>query len=122
MEALVEFVTKQVESTVHHFNSKEDLDKQIDNSKRNIIGYFAQPSGEEYTNFQKLASALRDDCVFWMGTGEWVRQTAPQGNALYSRAANVRYTVFCLWMNVNYSFFRQWKILLILEPLIVMNS
>jgi|UniRef100_A0AC35GKW6 endoplasmic reticulum resident protein 44 len=108
MEALVEFVTKQVESTVHHFNSKEDLDKQIDNSKRNIIGYFAQPSGEEYTNFQKLASALRDDCVFWMGTGEWVRQTAPQGNALYSRAANTMEDFAYTGALNSYEFLKAW--------------
>uniref|UniRef100_A0AC34F5L6 Thioredoxin domain-containing protein n=1 Tax=Panagrolaimus sp. ES5 TaxID=591445 RepID=A0AC34F5L6_9BILA len=108
MEALAEFVTKQVESTVHHFNSKEDLDKQIDNSKRNIIGYFAQPSGEEYTNFQKIASALRDDCVFWIGVGDWVKQQIPQGNALYSRAENSMEDFAYTGQLQSYEFLKAW--------------
>uniref|UniRef100_A0A7E4VF02 Thioredoxin domain-containing protein n=1 Tax=Panagrellus redivivus TaxID=6233 RepID=A0A7E4VF02_PANRE len=107
-DALAEFVKKQIESTVHHFQSKEELEKQLDSSKRNIIAYFTLPSGEEYNNFQKIASALRDECSFWLGTGEWVKSIAPAGNGLFFRAEssveNFEYT----GPLASYEFLKAW--------------
>uniref|UniRef100_A0A914E5Y3 Uncharacterized protein n=1 Tax=Acrobeloides nanus TaxID=290746 RepID=A0A914E5Y3_9BILA len=44
--------------------------------------------GDEFSNFQKISSALREDCVFWLGTGDWVHSEVPQGNGLFYRAPN----------------------------------
>lgn len=52
------------------------------------MGYFIAASGIEYENFQKVASALRDECSFYVGIGEWVRQKNPAGNSLFYRAPN----------------------------------
>jgi endoplasmic reticulum resident protein 44 len=88
VDALAEFVNKQTQSTVQSFSSKGDLAMKIDPSKRNVIGYFSQMQGDEFTNFQKISSALREDCVFWLGTGDWVHSVVPQGNGLFYRAPN----------------------------------
>lgn len=44
----------------------------------------------EYENFQKVASALRDECAFHVGVGEWAKQKNPAGNSLFFRAPNER--------------------------------
>jgi len=108
VDALSEFVKKQIESTVKHFNSPEDLNQQIDNGKRNIIGYFTHPSGEEYNNFQKVASALRDDCVFWLGTGDWVAPHTKTGNGIYFRAENSNENFEYTGPLQSYEYLKQW--------------
>jgi hypothetical protein len=51
-------------------------------SKRNVIGYFLSPEVQPaFSNFHKAASALREDCHFWMGVGDWVIQPQQQQNA-----------------------------------------
>ncbi|KAI6241296.1 Thioredoxin [Aphelenchoides fujianensis] len=85
VEALKEFVVKQIESTVVHVNELDQLESKFDAKKRNVVGYFAAPNGVEYENFQKIASALRDDCAFFVGIGEWVRNKNPAGNSLFFR-------------------------------------
>jgi hypothetical protein len=73
---------------VAHISESDALDSVLDSKKRNMIGYFTTASGVEYENFQKIASALRDECSFHVGIGEWVRQKNPAGNSLYFRASN----------------------------------
>ncbi|KAE9547801.1 hypothetical protein FO519_008988 [Halicephalobus sp. NKZ332] len=108
MDALSDFVKKQIESTVKHFTSPEDLSQNIDAGKRNIIGYFTHPSGEEYANFQKIASALRDDCVFWLGTGDWVGPHTKTGNAVYFKAEHSNENFEYTGPLQGYEYLRQW--------------
>ena len=108
VDALSEFVKKQIESTVKHFNSPEDLAQQLDKGKRSIIGYFTHPSGEEYSNFQKIASALRDDCAFWIGTGDWVAPHTKTGNAVYFRAENSDENFEYTGPLQSYEYLKQW--------------
>ncbi|KAI6182543.1 Thioredoxin [Aphelenchoides bicaudatus] len=88
VEALKEFILKQIEFSVAHINENDVVENVIDAKKRNIIGYFTAPSGVEYENFQKVASALRDECAFHVGIGEWARKKNPAGNSLFFRAPN----------------------------------
>lgn len=85
-EALKEFILKQVQFSVAHINEADVLDNILESNKRNIVGYFTSASGVEYENFQKVASALRDECAFHVGIGEWARQKNPAGNSLFYRA------------------------------------
>uniref|UniRef100_A0A914DZ56 Thioredoxin domain-containing protein n=1 Tax=Acrobeloides nanus TaxID=290746 RepID=A0A914DZ56_9BILA len=70
VEALTEFVKKQLEISINEFPTSEHLAASIDRRKRNVIAYFANRDSEEYQNFQKVASLLREDCAFWVGTNE----------------------------------------------------
>ncbi|KAI1730678.1 thioredoxin-like domain-containing protein [Ditylenchus destructor] len=79
--ALAEYIEKQTESKIQQFNSKDDLNSKMDNSKRNIIAYFTQTGGQDYKNLQKIGSSLQDDCAFWIGQGDWVQPlTEGKGN------------------------------------------
>lgn len=68
VEALTEFVKEQLATSIRDFNSTEELEQMMDTSKRNMIAYFADKNSEEYTNFNKAAMILREDCAFYVGT------------------------------------------------------
>uniref|UniRef100_A0A915BF27 Thioredoxin domain-containing protein n=2 Tax=Parascaris univalens TaxID=6257 RepID=A0A915BF27_PARUN len=68
VEALTSFVSQQLASCIHEFTTKEQLEQMMDKSKRNIIAYYANRDSEEYSNFNKAASILREDCAFYTGT------------------------------------------------------
>ncbi|CAD5206901.1 unnamed protein product [Bursaphelenchus okinawaensis] len=88
VDAFTEFIKKQVESTVKHINENDNLDNVLDSKVRNVVGYFNVPQGDEYDNFQKIASALRDECHFYVGLGEWTRKKNIAGNHIVFRDAN----------------------------------
>lgn len=52
VEALTAFVKQQLASSIQDFVNKEQLEHQMDHSKRNIIAYFAGKDSDEYRNFQ----------------------------------------------------------------------
>uniref|UniRef100_A0A915NGG7 Thioredoxin domain-containing protein n=1 Tax=Meloidogyne floridensis TaxID=298350 RepID=A0A915NGG7_9BILA len=67
VEALTEFVQKQLQVSINEFPTLEYLSGAIKSEKRNIIAYFHCRDCVEYQNFQKIAALLRDDCAFWVG-------------------------------------------------------
>lgn len=90
VEAIEQYVRKQLESPIQQFTSKDDLNTRIDNSKRNVIAYFSNTMIlPAYSNFYKAASSLRDECVFWLGTGDWVNQqhSLPDVQQQYNNAS-----------------------------------
>lgn len=80
VESLIQFVDEQLKTAIVEFSSNDALHAQMDQDKRNILGYFANKNGPEYNNFQKIAALLREDCVFWLGTDEALK--ALNGNML----------------------------------------
>nr|AVA09655.1 putative effector protein [Heterodera avenae] len=67
VEALTEFVKKQLEVSINEFPSVDYLNGAINADKRNVIAYFHCQDCVDYQNFQKIAALLRDDCSFWVG-------------------------------------------------------
>uniref|UniRef100_A0A914IBT1 Thioredoxin domain-containing protein n=1 Tax=Globodera rostochiensis TaxID=31243 RepID=A0A914IBT1_GLORO len=67
VEALTEFVLKQLEVSINEFPSVEYLNGALNTDKRNVIAYFHCRDCVDYQNFQKVAALLRDDCAFWVG-------------------------------------------------------
>ncbi|VDM41363.1 unnamed protein product [Toxocara canis] len=67
VEALTTFVKQQLATCIRDFNNKDELEQMMDKSKRNIIAYYASKDSQEYSNFNKAASILRDDCAFYTG-------------------------------------------------------
>ncbi|KAI6203142.1 hypothetical protein M3Y94_00522200 [Aphelenchoides besseyi] len=108
VEALKEFVLKQIESTIIHVNENDVLEQKLDTKKRNIIAYFTTPHGIEYENYQKVASALRDDCGFYVGIGDWARNKNPAGNSLYFRPIGENSDQEYTGPLANYDFLLKW--------------
>ncbi|KAL3079362.1 hypothetical protein niasHT_033248 [Heterodera trifolii] len=67
VEALTEFVKKQLQVSINEFPTADYLNGAISADKRNVIAYFHCQDCADYQNFQKIAALLRDDCAFWVG-------------------------------------------------------
>ena len=59
--------------------------EKLDDKKRIIIGYFETKEANEYSNFRKVASVLKDDCIFFAGFGDTTRQMHPPGNEKHNQ-------------------------------------
>ena len=62
VESFITFVSDHVKDPVNDLSGTA-----LDEKKRHIIGYFPGKEGPEYDNFHKLASTLKEDCVFHVG-------------------------------------------------------
>ncbi|VDN56706.1 unnamed protein product [Dracunculus medinensis] len=80
VEALSDFIYKQLNESIITIASTDDLKAKMDKSKRNVVAYFNQLTGSEYDNFRKVSSALREDCVFWVGSGTGFENQFANGN------------------------------------------
>ena len=72
-ESFVNFVAEQTTDPIKEFTNLEEL-QNLDNQKRHILGYFEKKDSSEYENFRKMASNLKDDCVFFAGFGDVSKQ------------------------------------------------
>lgn len=108
VDALSSFIQKQLDSSVMLFTSRETLANGLDKSKRNVIAYFQTPSGPEHENFQKVASLLREDCVFWVGSGDSLISETREGNKLYFQPAKSNDPIEYTGGLANYEFLKQW--------------
>lgn len=58
---------------------------------RNIIGYFNDRNSDEFKIYTKIASIFRNDCTFYVGVGEWVKEVA----SVHFKDPNVFKVFFC---------------------------
>ena len=65
----MEFLRKQVESSLTKINGPSDL-VTLDTNKRYIIGHFDDEKSENYQTFSRVASLLRDECHFIASTNK----------------------------------------------------
>jgi len=68
VDALVEFMRKQLSNPVETIEQYYELAQK--DVQRAIVGYFATNTAIEYTNFEKAARSLRDDCPFYALLGQ----------------------------------------------------
>ncbi|KAE9549458.1 hypothetical protein FO519_007333 [Halicephalobus sp. NKZ332] len=73
VEALTQFVEEQLKTAIVDFTSNDYLNAAMDRDKRNVIGYFPDRTATEYGNFQKIASLLKEECIFWSATDDALR-------------------------------------------------
>ncbi|MBN3321936.1 ERP44 protein, partial [Atractosteus spatula] len=69
VSAIADFIRQQKVDPVRELQSLEEI-KDVDRSKRTIIGYFEQKDSDNYRTFEKVANILRDDCVFLAAHGD----------------------------------------------------
>ncbi|EFO27224.2 hypothetical protein LOAG_01253 [Loa loa] len=108
VDALTVFIEKQLVPGIQNFSSNAELDNQINLRKFNVIAYFDQAAGPEFENYRKVASLLRDDCVFWFGTGEVFRPELQKGNRLEFRPPNSNERVEYTGGLANLETLKQW--------------
>lgn len=78
VDAFVEFIKKQLEDPIKEFHNLKDLE-MLDTKKRIVVGYFDRRDMPEYKTFRRVASNLKEDCVFHAGFGETVAAMHPPG-------------------------------------------
>lgn len=69
VDSFIEFVLDQTKDPVIEFKDLTEL-HDMDDKKRYLIGYFEEKSSNEYSVFRRVASNLKDDCVFYAGFGD----------------------------------------------------
>lgn len=67
VDAFMDFLRKQVESSLTKISSPSDL-VTLDSNKRYIIGHFDDENSQNYQAFAKVAGHLRDECHFVAST------------------------------------------------------
>ncbi|CAI5439187.1 unnamed protein product [Caenorhabditis angaria] len=70
IEALSEYITKQMQLSAKIFTDKASLESSRNAEKNTIIAYFREQSGVEFENLKKVAQLMPDDCDFLVGIGE----------------------------------------------------
>merc|ERR1712062_828031 len=62
--------------------------QNMDDKKRYILGYFEQKDSAEYEVFRRMATNLKDDCVFYAGFGDASRTMHPPGQNIIAFRPN----------------------------------
>ena len=86
-EAFVEFIRETTKDPVEEVKDLTEL-KELDGKKRHLIGYFTEQKTIEYENFRRVASNLKDDCVFHGAFGPVSAQMHPPGQSLVAFRPN----------------------------------
>lgn len=86
-ESFVKFVEEQTEDPVKEFQDLAEL-MNMDDTKRYLIGYFEVKTSLEYSNFRRVASNLKDDCVFLAGFGDASKTMHPPQQSIVAFRPN----------------------------------
>ncbi|XP_076459177.1 endoplasmic reticulum resident protein 44-like [Babylonia areolata] len=62
-DALAAFIRDELKDPVVEHNTLDKLD-ELDTKKRQMLGYFESKDSDNYRNYVRVASMLRDDCNF----------------------------------------------------------
>ncbi|XP_072034842.1 endoplasmic reticulum resident protein 44-like [Amphiura filiformis] len=102
-DAFVSFIQEQMKDPIVMLQDKMALNN-IDEKKRNVIAYFANTEGPDYKVFMRVASSLRDDCNFYVGTGDAFRPETVPGNNIMFRPPRTRGDQDMLYMGTLNNF------------------
>ncbi|CAJ0593106.1 unnamed protein product [Cylicocyclus nassatus] len=108
VEALSEFVQKQLDSSIVEVHNAEELKQKLDPEKRNVIAYFSQLSGPEYENLKKVSSILREECSFFVATGAEFNDKLASGPSVSFRKANVPEESPLVGTMQDFNLLKQW--------------
>ncbi|EYC33215.1 hypothetical protein Y032_0002g671 [Ancylostoma ceylanicum] len=108
VEALSAFVQKQLDSSIVEMQSPEELSQKLDAEKRNVIAYFPQPSGPEYDALKKVASILREDCSFYVGSGPAFAAHTSKGPSLSFKGPNAQEGLAFTGNMQDFNLLKQW--------------
>jgi len=86
-EKFVEFVSEQTKENVKEYFDLQELN-EMDEKKRFLIGYFEQRDSPDYSVFRRVASNLKDDCIFMAGFGDVSRTMHPPSQSIVAFRPN----------------------------------
>jgi len=86
-DKFIEFVEGQTKEQVKEFLDLSEL-HEMDEKKRYLIGYFEQRESAEYSVFRRVASNLKDDCVFLAGFGDVSKTMHPPSQSIVAFRPN----------------------------------
>lgn len=89
VDALTEYIKGQLADTIKKHTTMDELD-ELEEQKRNTIGYFADENTDTYKTFQRVASQLRDDCQFHCAVGEMTESERQGSDKIVFRPPKTR--------------------------------
>ncbi|KAK9738819.1 Thioredoxin [Popillia japonica] len=81
VEAFETFIKNQLEDPIKEYKGLAEL-TTLDTNKRIIIGYFDNKEQPQYNVFRRVATNLKDDCLFYVGFGDASKQMHPPGEPI----------------------------------------
>ncbi|VDM42984.1 unnamed protein product [Toxocara canis] len=108
VEALSSFVQAQLDNKLIRISSDAEFTSR--KGGRNVVAYFSSESGPEFDNFKRVASVLRDDCVFWIGVGDGFSAQMQGSNKLFFYPANTDERFEYSGGLANYDYLKQWLV------------
>ncbi|KOB68272.1 Thioredoxin domain-containing protein 4 [Operophtera brumata] len=76
VEAFADFIKQQLVDPIKVFGTLKEL-LEISDEKRHIIGYMDRRDQPEYQTLRRVASTLKDECLFHAGFGDASQQMHP---------------------------------------------
>ncbi|KHN71948.1 Thioredoxin domain-containing protein C06A6.5 [Toxocara canis] len=110
VEALSSFVQAQLDNKLIRISSDAEFTSRVEKGGRNVVAYFSSESGPEFDNFKRVASVLRDDCVFWIGVGDGFSAQMQGSNKLFFYPANTDERFEYSGGLANYDYLKQWLV------------
>ncbi|XP_038049167.1 endoplasmic reticulum resident protein 44-like [Patiria miniata] len=108
-DAFLSFLREQVKDNILQMQTKEDIQK-VDETKRNVIAYFKSSNTNEYMVFKRVASALRDDCSFYVGIGDNFRSETVSGDNIMFRPPRTKdQDMLYMGSMVNFNLLHTWS-------------
>jgi len=86
-ESFVKFVQDATADPIKEFKDLNEL-QDMDDNKRYIIGYFELKESADYSVFRRVATNLKDDCVFFAGFGEASKTMHPPSQSIVAFRPN----------------------------------
>lgn len=87
-DAFANYIKEQLRDPIKILESLDEI-KDLEETKRTVIGYFEKQDSPEYELFRKIAINLKDDCQFLAGFGETVRSMHPPGESIVAFKASI---------------------------------
>jgi len=74
----------QIDNGGQHSVSKEQISK-LNRDDRNLIGFFESTDSDNYRTFNTISGSLKDDCKFWAGVGDGIKDERISGDNIVFR-------------------------------------
>lgn len=81
VEAFADFIKKQLTDSIVEFSTLKEL-IDLSDEKRHIIAYMDRRDQPEYETVRRVASSLKDECLFHAGFGDASQQMHPPGQPI----------------------------------------
>ncbi len=86
-ESFVKFVQDQTIDPIKEVTDLSEL-TNLDEKKRYLLGYFESKESKDYEMYRRVATILKDDCVFHAAFGDVSKPMHPPGRSIIAFRPN----------------------------------